>query len=186
MRIPLIVSPLVLALPLALAACASADSVDSYNTGMRELAADCQTRGGVLAATGQQSGNPARDNVCKVTGQPARANAAMGSYRLRHLEYKAAWRGGRVALADRWFPSSKLCACCGFRLETLVVDVRQWTCPGCGASHDRDVNAAINPRNMAVSSTASACGGEDAGPTRERRAKPVPAKQESNSKVIYG
>ena len=116
-----------------------------------------------------------------------RAIAAMGFHELRrHLEYKAAWRGGRVALADRWFPSSKLCACCGFRLETLVVDVRRWTCPGCGASHDRDVNAAINPRNMTVSSTASACGGEDAGPTRERRAKPVPAKQESNSKVIYG
>ncbi|MFS2027218.1 zinc ribbon domain-containing protein [Massilia sp. CT11-137] len=98
----------------------------------------------------------------------------MGFHELRrHVEYKAAWRGGRAVLADRSFPSSKLCACCGFRLETLVLDVRQWTCPGCGASHDRDVNAAINPRNMAVSSTASACGGQGAGPTRERRAKPV-------------
>lgn len=116
-----------------------------------------------------------------------RAIAAMGFYELRrHLEYEAAWRGGRIVLADRWFPSSKLCSGCGYRLGELVLDVRHWTCPGCGASHDRDVNAAINPRNMTVSSTASACGGEGAGPTRERRANPVPAKQESNSKVIYG
>lgn len=111
----------------------------------------------------------------------ARAIADMGFSELRRqLEYKAAWRGGQVVLADRWFPSSKLCSCCRYRLDELGLDVRQWTCPGCGSSHDRDVNAAINLRNMAVSSTASACGGEGAGPARERRVKPAPAKQESN------
>jgi putative transposase len=117
----------------------------------------------------------------------ARTIADMGFYELRRqLDYKAAWRGGQVVLADRWFPSSKLCSGCGYRLDELALDVRQWTCPGCGASHDRDVNAAINLRNMAVSSTASACGGEGADPARERRVKPVPAKQESNGKVNYG
>jgi putative transposase len=117
----------------------------------------------------------------------ARAIADMGFYELRRqLDYKAAWRGGQVVLADRWFPSSKLCSGCGYRLNELGLDVRHWTCPGCGASHDRDVNAAINLRNMAVSSTASACGGEGAGPARERRVKPAPAKQESNGKVNYG
>ena len=89
-------------------------------------------------------------------------------------------------LVDRWYPSSKLCSSCGYRLEALGLGVRHWICPGCGASHDRDVNAAINLRNAAVSSTASACGGEGAGPVRERRAKPAPAKQESNGKVNYG
>lgn len=117
----------------------------------------------------------------------ARAIADMGFFELRRqLEYKAAWRGGQVVLADRWFPSSKLCSGCGYRLDELALDVRQWTCPGCGASHYRDANAAINLRNMAVSSTASACGGEGAGPARERRVKPAPAKQESNGKVNYG
>jgi hypothetical protein len=53
-------------------------------------------------------------------------------------------------------------------------------------THDRDVNAATNPRNMAVSSTASACGGEGAGPARERRVKPAQRKQESNGNVNYG
>jgi putative transposase len=94
----------------------------------------------------------------------ARAIADMGFFELRRqLEYKAAWRGGQVVLADRWFPSSKLCSSCGYRLDELGLDVRQWTCPGCGASHDRDVNAATNLRNMAVSPTASDCGGNGAG-----------------------
>jgi putative transposase len=117
----------------------------------------------------------------------ARAIADMGFSELRRqLEYKAAWRGGQVVLVDRWFPSSKLCSGCGYRLEALGLDVRQWTCPACEVSHDRDINAAINLENMAVSSTASACGGEGAGLARERRVKPAPAKQESNRKVNYG
>ena len=117
----------------------------------------------------------------------SRAIADMGFYELRRqLEYKATWRGGQVVLVGRWYPSSKLCSCCGYRLDELGLGVRHWTCPGCGASNDRDVNAAINLRNMAVSSTASACGGEGAGPARERKAKPAPMKQESNGKVNYG
>jgi putative transposase len=117
----------------------------------------------------------------------ARSIADMGFYELRRqLEYKAAWRGGQVVLIDRWFPSSKQCSGCGYLLDELGLDVRRWTCPGCGTSHDRDVNAAINLENMAVSSTVSACGGEGAGPARERRVKPAPAKQESNRKVNYG
>jgi putative transposase len=117
----------------------------------------------------------------------ARAIADMGFYELRRqLKYKATWRGGQVVLVDRWYPSSKLCSCCGYRLEALGLDVRHWTCPGCGASNDRDVNAAINLRSIAVSSTASACGGDGSGPAHERGVKPAPVKQESNGKVNYG
>jgi putative transposase len=117
----------------------------------------------------------------------ARALADMGFYELRRqLEYKARWRGGKVVRANRWYPSSKMCSCCGFRLESLGLNVRHWTCPKCKAVHDRDLNAAINLRNMAVSSTASACEGEGAGPARNRKVKPAPAKQESNGKVNYG
>jgi len=116
----------------------------------------------------------------------ARAVADMGWYELRRqLDYKAAWRGGQVVLADRWYPSSKLCAGCGHRLEDLALQVRRWTCPGCGADHDRDVNAAVNLKNMAVSSTVSACGGEGSGPARKRRAKPAPVKQESSGMASF-
>jgi putative transposase len=117
----------------------------------------------------------------------ARVIADMGFYELRRqLEYKAAWRGAEVVVAQRWYPSSKTCSCCGYKLETLALDMRQWRCPGCGTEHDRDLNAAINLKNMAVSSTVTACGGAGAGLVRKHGAKPAPAKQESSSKVNYG
>ena len=94
----------------------------------------------------------------------ARAIAGMGFGELRRqLEYKTAWQGGQVVIVDRWYPSSKTCSGCGDRLAELELAVRHWTCPGCGVLHDRDINAAINLRNMAVSSTVSACGGEGSG-----------------------
>ena len=116
----------------------------------------------------------------------ARAIADMGFGELRRqLEYKAAWRGGQVVVADRWYPSSKTCSCCGDRTEALGLAQRQWDCATCGASHDRDINAAINLKNMAVSSTVSACGGEGAGLARECEVKPSPMKQESNGKASF-
>jgi putative transposase len=120
-------------------------------------------------------------------GRLARAIADMGWFELRRqLVYKSARRGGHVVVADRWYPSSKICSSCGFRLEDLDLGARKWICQGCGMAHDRDINAAINLRNMAVSSTASACGGEGAGLACKREAKPAPVKQESNSKVSCG
>ena len=96
----------------------------------------------------------------------------------RQLEYKAAMRGGQVVVADRFYASSKTCSACGHKLETLPLSVREWTCPACGMVHDRDVNAAVNLKNMAVSSTVAACGEEGSGSGRKTRVKPASAKQE--------
>jgi putative transposase len=94
----------------------------------------------------------------------ARAIADMGFFEIRRqLTYKAARCGGTVVVADRWFASSKLCSACGFKVETLDLGARAWACPCCQEQHDRDINAAINLRNLAVSSTAFACGGAGAG-----------------------
>lgn len=113
----------------------------------------------------------------------ARAIADMGFFELRRqLEYKAAMRGGQVVVADRFYPSSKTCSSCGHKLEELSLSVRQWTCPGCATCHDRDVNAAINLKNMAVSSTVSACGEEGSGRRRKTTVKPASAKQEASSR----
>ncbi|MEV3922361.1 RNA-guided endonuclease InsQ/TnpB family protein [Actinomadura coerulea] len=71
------------------------------------------------------------------------------------LEYKCAWYGRDLLVVDRWFPSSKLCGTCGTVCARLPLDVREWTC-GCGATHDRDVNAARNI--LAAGLAASACG----------------------------
>ncbi|QYC39964.1 putative transposase [Nonomuraea coxensis DSM 45129] len=59
------------------------------------------------------------------------------------LEYKTAWYGRTLVVADRWFPSSKLCSVCGTLRNDMPLSVREWVC-ACGAVHDRDVNAARN------------------------------------------
>ena len=45
---------------------------------------------------------------------------------------------------DRYYPSSRTCCCCGYVYEHLDLRDRQWTCPQCGTTLDRDVNAATN------------------------------------------
>jgi putative transposase len=113
----------------------------------------------------------------------ARAIADLGFHELRRqLSYKAAWRGGHVVMVDRWYPSSKTCSCCGHRLNELALGTRSWTCPECGILHDRDINAAVNLKNMAMSSIATACGGDGSGSVREHGTKPAPMKQEPSSK----
>lgn len=75
---------------------------------------------------------------------------------LRQLEYKASWYGRTLVRIDRYFPSSKRCSSCGHTLAELSVKVRRWTCPACGAEHDRDINAAKNV--LAAGLAATACG----------------------------
>lgn len=116
----------------------------------------------------------------------ARSIADMGFFELRRqLEYKAAMRGGQVVVANRFYPSSKTCSGCGHRLEALSLGVREWTCPACTTHHDRDVNAAVNLKNMAVSSTVSACGEEGAGRARKSAVKPTSVKQEASSRFSW-
>lgn len=63
------------------------------------------------------------------------------------LKYKAEWQGRYIVEVDRFYPSSKLCSCCGYKNDELTLKDREWTCPECKTHHDRDLNAAINIRN---------------------------------------
>ena len=117
----------------------------------------------------------------------SRAIADMGFYEFRRqLEYKADMRGGLVVVADRWYPSSKLCStpACEYKNQTLSLKDRAWTCPECQVRHQRDLNAAMNLRQMAVSSTVSACGEEGAGQGCKTVVKPASLKQEINAKPL--
>ena len=115
----------------------------------------------------------------------ARSIADMSFHEFRRqLEYKAERRGGLVVVADRWFPSSKTCSACGAVQQDMPLSVRQWICPDCGTRHDRDLNAAINLKNMAVSSTVSACGEEGSGSGRKTGVKPASMKQEISAEPV--
>jgi hypothetical protein len=68
MRILILAAPAALA--LALSACGPTMGSSTYTAEFDQLAQQCRERGGILAPTGQQSGRPQNDNVCKVTGLP--------------------------------------------------------------------------------------------------------------------
>jgi len=112
------------------------------------------------------------------------SDCAWGELR-RQLEYKCQRYGRRLVVIDRWYPSSKTCSGCGHRLAELSLSARHWTCPSCGARHDRDLNAAQNilaaGRAVARGSPGDACGAEvrHSGSSRVRSAakqEPQPAR----------
>ncbi len=104
----------------------------------------------------------------------SRAIADVGFFEFRRqLQYKAAMAGSTIVVADRWFPSSKLCSTCCAKNEFLALTERTWTCVSCDTSHDRDVNAARNLARYAESSPASACGAEGTGREDDFAVKPA-------------
>jgi len=98
----------------------------------------------------------------------ARAVSDMGFFEFRQqLSYKCAKFGSQLVIIDRWYPSSKTCSACGEVSESTPLSVRELTCDGCGATHDRDTNAAINIERVGLATlscpTASSAGSNDCG-----------------------
>lgn len=60
------------------------------------------------------------------------------------LEYKLSDKGKHLVKVDKFFASTKTCNNCGAINKDMTLGTRQWTCPACGAVHDRDYNAAKN------------------------------------------
>ena len=70
------------------------------------------------------------------------ANQSWRELRLM-LEYKCKWYGKKLVVVNP-YKTSQVCSSCGYDDGKHTLDIREWTCPNCGVTHDRDVNAAKN------------------------------------------
>ncbi|HEX5543812.1 MAG TPA: zinc ribbon domain-containing protein [Micromonospora sp.] len=91
----------------------------------------------VRFTTGAIRAEPDRKHV--VLPRLARHVADAGFAELRRqLAYKTGWNGGRLIVADRWYPSSKTCSGCGTVKTKLALSEREYQCQACGLLIDRD------------------------------------------------
>lgn len=113
----------------------------------------------------------------------AKAVQQQNFYRFRELlTYKAENVGIKLIVADRFYPSSKTCSCCGVVKQTLKLTERVFVCNECGLEIDRDYNASLNLYRLGCSTTMpvgiNACGVLDQ--TKVAKAKSGTVKQEIN------
>ncbi|MDN5273369.1 transposase [Chloroflexus sp. MS-CIW-1] len=122
----------------------------------------------------------------------ARAISDVGFGMLRsQLEYKAKRYGTRLGIADRWYPSSRLCSICGWKNEALTLSDRTWVCAQCGAHHDRDLNAARNLKRLATETalpvaSPTSNGGAAAGTVPAAAGKVTPVRDDGGQQDTSG
>lgn len=81
----------------------------------------------------------------------AKSIQELSLYRFKEImKYKAKWFNREIIEIDRYFPSSKLCSNCGYKNDDLTLKNREWGCPHCGQTHNRDINAAVNILNEGI------------------------------------
>ena len=71
------------------------------------------------------------------------SNQCFNKFR-QYLTYKCQMNGIELVVADRWYPSSKTCSCCGTIKKDLKLKDRTFVCLACNFKIDRDFNASIN------------------------------------------
>ena len=77
----------------------------------------------------------------------SKAVASQKFYEFRiKLQAKCTENGIELRVADRWYPSSKLCSCCGNIKKDLKLSDRTYVCNECDLVIDRDLQASINLR----------------------------------------
>jgi putative transposase len=105
----------------------------------------------------------------------------------RQLSYKTRWYGSRLLVANRFYPSSKLCSRCGSATAAMPLFRRLFTCRSCGLVIDRDLSAARNLARLAEhvapgsGETGNACGEGSTGASGDGGVKLPSAKQEPAS-----
>ncbi|MDN5274026.1 RNA-guided endonuclease TnpB family protein [Chloroflexus sp. MS-CIW-1] len=107
------------------------------------------------------------------------------------VEYKAKRYGTHLIIADRWYPSSRLCSKCGWKNEALTLSDREWVCAQCGAHHDRDLNAARNLKRLATETalpvaSPTSNGGAAAGTVPAAAGKVTPVRDDGGHQDTSG
>ena len=105
------------------------------------------------------------------------SDASWGEFN-RQLEYKCEWYGKELVKIDRYFPSSKRCGNCGYIVDKLPLNIREWECPECGTNHDRDINAS---QNILAAGLAESVCGASIRPEESKSRKATALKQKSKS-----
>jgi putative transposase len=96
------------------------------------------------------------------------SDAGWGQF-VRIIGEKADRHGRTLHTVSRWLASSKTCSACGNRLDELPLYVRQWSCPTCSVTHDRDHNAAKVILAAGRAERLNACGAPVSPPIRQAR-----------------
>src|SRR5947207_4134655 len=91
---------------------------------------------------------------------------------------KSLLNGSVLTVRDPFYASSKTCSECGYGMEVLPLSVREWTCPACQTTHDRDVNAAINLKQNTWATRESTPGDRKALAWLAQQVKPAWSNQE--------
>lgn len=117
-------------------------------TGWQVIAVEDLNVAGMTASAKGTVDKPGRNVKAKSGLNRVVLDVSPGEFR-RQMEYKTHWYGSRLAVIDRWFPSSKTCSGCGAKAKLTLSD-RVYRCASCGLVLDRDVNAAINIAARAV------------------------------------
>jgi putative transposase len=103
----------------------------------------------------------------------------------RLLEYKCEWYGSRLMIADKFYPSTKMCSECGRVKDVMSLSEREYICESCGMRMDRDLNASKNLNKLSTASSAGceACGERLCGGTlrKTRRTTSTRSKKQEAS-----
>ncbi|WBP91970.1 IS607 family element RNA-guided endonuclease TnpB [Kitasatospora cathayae] len=137
-------------------------------TGFAVVAVENLNVAGMTASARGTVERPGRNVRQKASLNRSILDAAPAEIR-RQLTYKTGWYGSKLAVCDRWFPSSKTCSACGWQNPRLTLTDREYHCQQCGLCLDRDINAARNIAAHAGIAPPTAPGRGVASPVEDAR-----------------
>lgn len=116
----------------------------------------------------------------------AQAISDVGLYEFRRqIDYKAKWNGRAVIFADTFFPSSKLCSCCGWKNSDLKLTDRVFECKICDMKIDRDLNASLNLKQIYTGSSSGIYASGDGSPSNESLVSPSLNEEFNKKSRVY-